>query len=856
MKSLKLLPKRLDASSVSTVALLTIAAVAAGKLASSSDSANSAPSIATEPDADQDIQPDDTPEQTLVAATVRPETEAAILTPRAQESTDQTHFSNQRVDKTALHSPTQGKFEVTSAASAEETEIARTPRSQHSDPSLSSPLKIAVTLPTDLPQPIPIDRSLKAPAINQTSEPSRQQADHRLILAAVARSMERGTIENRDTLATSRDPGQSTYPLLTDLDGHWATPYVSDLVAQGLLSGFPDGSFRPDEIVTRAQFAHVLQQAFQQAARREAPEFADVTSDHWAYQQIKAAYRMGFFPATPESASTYAIFEPDQTLSRREAWNAVVNGLASENPDFNMQLLSTWLQRIDAGSDRGSAANPANPNASATSAQLNPHQSITRAEIAVLMHVALQLTDRLPDQHLANRPGQNSANNSDERLLLTEQSKLIASNDHGNAQLHPDYPLVLVASTTSEPSLDSSIESSINEQNVLRHQDDNAESGTIAQLEVSAQLQPTVSQPERLPLDIDSAKPEITRSTESTLTVSHRSESITPEFPVAQVTLASEALQSGDQEPLVLAASQQDETYTLGPGDRVFIDIFGLPDYSRDYQVLVDGSLNLPRVGQIFVAGMTLKEAEEVIFSLYSRSYVQPVTSVILTQSRPLKVAVAGEVNRPGVYTVSLADGKFPTVTEAIQNAGGVKPDADLRQIRVRRPQPDGTIRDIQVNLWKLIQSGDLDQDITLRDGDRIVIATATEFSPTEAAQLASANFSPATIPIHVVGEVGAPGILDIPTNTPLNQAILAAGGLNEGQASRKVELIRLNPNGTVTQKQIEVDLSQGINEATNPILKPNDVIVVDRSGMAKARSTAGNIFQSIFRILPFFAFF
>ena len=116
------------------------------------------------------------------------------------------------------------------------------------------------------------------------------------------------------------------------------------------------------------------------------------------------------------------------------------------------------------------------------------------------------------------------------------------------------------------------------------------------------------------------------------------------------------------------------------------------------------------------------------------------------------------------------------------------------------------------------------------------MIPTATEeINPAEATQLASTTLSPAQIHVGVVGEVKRPGKIQIKPNSPLNDAILAAGGFNDARAKRRrVTLIRLNPNGSVTRRKIKVDLAAGINEQTNPILRDDDVVLVGRSTVAR----------------------
>ena len=86
--------------------------------------------------------------------------------------------------------------------------------------------------------------------------------------------------------------------------------------------------------------------------------------------------------------------------------------------------------------------------------------------------------------------------------------------------------------------------------------------------------------------------------------------------------------------------------------------------------------------------------------------------------------------------------------------------------------------------MWKLLTSGDIDQDVIVQDGDTIVFPTVTELNPAEATFLADTTLSPSQIQVNVVGEVKRPGQVEIRPNSSLNQALLAAGGFNDARAS------------------------------------------------------------------------
>jgi polysaccharide biosynthesis/export protein len=302
----------------------------------------------------------------------------------------------------------------------------------------------------------------------------------------------------------------------------------------------------------------------------------------------------------------------------------------------------------------------------------------------------------------------------------------------------------------------------------------------------------------------------------------------------------------------------QPASYTLQVGDRIFVGVVNVPEYSAEYQIQVDGTINLPVIGNVSVWGMTVQQAAQDITQRYTEPDVlrNPSISVLLLAASPLHVVVSGQISRPGAYTIGLADGKFPTLTDAIHQAGGMTELADLRQVQVIRPQRSGVNQMLQVNLWELLHSGDARQDITLRNGDSIVLLTAPAVNPAEAVLLGSANLSPDAMQIGVLGEVGQPGTLEVPPNTPLNQVLMAAGGFNGRARKGSVELIRLNPNGTVTQRRIQVDLSSSIDENTNPILTNRDVIVVGRSRLASIGDVLGRLLSPLGQVSSLFELF
>jgi polysaccharide biosynthesis/export protein len=432
----------------------------------------------------------------------------------------------------------------------------------------------------------------------------------------------------------------------------------------------------------------------------------------------------------------------------------------------------------------------------------------------------------------------------------------------------------------------------------------------------------------------------------------------------------------------------QEAAYTLGAGDRVALDIFGVPEFSKEYQVLVDGTLNLPIIRSVSIQGLTLQQAANLITKRYEPFINVPVVTVTLMVARPLNIGVAGEVtrpgsykinpvregtgggvkfptlmemlqlakgvtsagdmrtvqirrlrkggpeqvitvnlqdfldtgnlrqdvtirdgdtifvptasalntqevrqrasanfsaditkpigviivgevSRPGPYTISAADLRstnqqtdlsfvsieqqqgavvgLPTITRALKIAGGITTEADIRRVQIRRRIRGGTEQTIMVNLWDLLQKGDPTQDVLLQEGDSVIIPTAPTVDLAEVSQLATSSFAPNAISINIVGEVIRPGALQVRPNTSLHQALLTAGSFNQLRAKKdKVELLRLNANGTVSRRTIDVDFAQGLNPNNNPTLRNNDVILVARSGFSRVADNINTFLQPV----------
>ena len=183
---------------------------------------------------------------------------------------------------------------------------------------------------------------------------------------------------------------------LSDIQGNWAQSFITALAARGIIQGFPDGTFRPDAPVTRAEFAAMIGKAFQKNPVREAISFVDVPPNYWATGAIQSAYQTGFLAGYPNN-----VFMPSQEISRVQVLVSLTNGLGLSAKAESAGVLDASFQ--DAAQIPDYARTPV---AAATEnrlvvnypnvALLNPNQVATRADVAAFIYQALVSTGTVP----------------------------------------------------------------------------------------------------------------------------------------------------------------------------------------------------------------------------------------------------------------------------------------------------------------------------------------------------------------------------------------------------------------------------------------------------------------------------
>ncbi|HEY9818684.1 MAG TPA: S-layer homology domain-containing protein [Candidatus Obscuribacterales bacterium] len=178
---------------------------------------------------------------------------------------------------------------------------------------------------------------------------------------------------------------------LTDIQGYWAEHFIRGLVRRGIVSGFTDGTFRPELTVTRAQYATFVSQAFPLPDTVAPASFSDVPSNFWAVGAIAKAQTMGFLSGFADGT-----FRPNQTMSRVQVIESLVKGLDLTGGTPNS--LQVYRDRNQIPSQAAVAVATATQKRMVVNHPLvdmfNPMQTITRAQLSALLYQALVITGR------------------------------------------------------------------------------------------------------------------------------------------------------------------------------------------------------------------------------------------------------------------------------------------------------------------------------------------------------------------------------------------------------------------------------------------------------------------------------
>ena len=215
-------------------------------------------------------------------------------------------------------------------------------------------------------------------------------------------------------------------------------------------------------------------------------------------------------------------------------------------------------------------------------------------------------------------------------------------------------------------------------------------------------------------------------------------------------------------EPSMNIATPQN--YRLGPGDAVYIDIYGASQKTVESTVTPDGTVVIEGFGPVSVSGLTVAQANSRLRSTLGARYSSSRINLTVGQTKTIMVNVMGNVNAPGSYTLSA----FATVFHALYMAGGINEIGTLRNIKVFRGGREIT----SVDIYDYILNGRLTGNIRLAEGDVIIVG---EYDCL----------------VNITGKVKRPMYYEMKRTESVGTVLKYAGGFT-GDAYRKtVRLVR-----------------------------------------------------------------
>ena len=256
--------------------------------------------------------------------------------------------------------------------------------------------------------------------------------------------------------------------------------------------------------------------------------------------------------------------------------------------------------------------------------------------------------------------------------------------------------------------------------------------------------------------------------------------------------------------------------YTIGPGDEILIRTWG--QISQNLHLTVDrsGSIYIPQVGSVQVAGLPFSQLQDFIKSHYAYVFRNFDLNVNLGQLRSIQVFLTGEAQRPGSYTVS----SLSTLVNAVFACGGPTIAGSLRHIQVKR----GSALIADFDLYDLLLRGDKSKDTSLQSGDVIY-------------------FPPAGPRVAVVGSVQVPAIYELRGSETIAQALALAGGVSSVANSSSLEIERTDSQAGSDSARVAMDVSMDAAGLAVPVVNADIVRVRARAPrFAKTVTLRGNV--------------
>lgn len=264
----------------------------------------------------------------------------------------------------------------------------------------------------------------------------------------------------------------------------------------------------------------------------------------------------------------------------------------------------------------------------------------------------------------------------------------------------------------------------------------------------------------------------------------------------------------------------QGAAYRIGPRDVLTLTIYagGEKQQVTHLTVSSQGMINVPFIGSVRAEGLTISQLEKLVAKpLAADFFVDPEINIVIKEYHSLQYYISGAVGSPGLYEMK----SKATLMELIAKAGGVSSNrgniAYILHQSTNHVSPEKKNHSlfsnkdpVKINLKKLLDKGDMSQNIVLRSGDVVYIPLQ-----------ASLNLSESKI--YVEGEVKDPGVYDYQEGLTALNACIMAGGFSKFAAPNRTRIIRQNGKQQIIIKINLNDVKKG--KIPDAEIKPGDRI-------------------------------
>jgi len=285
---------------------------------------------------------------------------------------------------------------------------------------------------------------------------------------------------------------------------------------------------------------------------------------------------------------------------------------------------------------------------------------------------------------------------------------------------------------------------------------------------------------------------------------------------------------------IISSTAQVDSTggdYVIGAGDLLVISALDVSELEKvKVRVGSEGFIRLPLVSTVMVKGQTARQLEGAIADLLGEKYLHnPQVSVFIEEYRSQRIAVLGEVNKPGVYEVS----EKRTLTDMLAQAGGITANADqvvylLRKTASAQSSSPVSGELLKVDLETLLEGQDPSLNVKVGSGDVISVPKSGEF--------------------FLGGSVKKPGSYPIKGKLTVDQAIYLGGGLGDDADVTEIQVVR--DIGGAKNEVFQMNLEQLRKDGKAGLtLRKNDVVFVGTSGPKAFLYGALEFFKSVIRV-------